>query len=568
MPVKEWRPTDRQAEFLSVPDSVFEALYGGAAGGGKTECLLSIPVVKKTKDDKPLYTHPKYKCLYLRRTFPELEQEIIPRSRTFYEPAGGVYKESGSKRRWEFPSGAIVQFGHAEHEKDVRNYDTAEYTNILWDEVTSFTPFQYSYLTFSRCRTSSPDLLAYSRSASNPGNIGHSYHKKRFIDPCRSGGAILKEKRIVNGKEQTLLRIFIPSKLQDNPHLLTNDPGYEVRLNKLPEKERKAKADGDWYTYSGQVFGNFRFAKVPGEPDNAIHVIDPFKIPDYWAVILSIDWGYSAMMIAGWYAINPVPDKKFPAKIYKCHEYSAYKTNISKWAKDIGIISRQYNLADAVLDPSAWAHRGDDFTIAEQAVAHSGINFRKADNDRLGGKLLIQEYLRWEDNIVATISGKYNPVVAHEIYSNGGAVALKRYEESFQDARNAVAFLPQFQIFNTCDKTIETLPMCNYKQIDAKSVDPDEDCNSEDVEEFRGDDPYDETRYGLKACQFYLGSGKTEYDHLQKISNAISKLEISGNTPSAMTQFYINMGNIETQGLRAKRPIRRFHGTGLRHANF
>jgi hypothetical protein len=120
-----------------------------------------------------------------------LEREIILRSQTdgFYKACGGEYQDQ--KKRWRFPSGAIVQFGHLEHEKDVKIYDTAQYNYIGWDEVTSFTPYQYEYLTFSRCRSSDPNLPSIVRSGTNPGGISHNYFRKRFVEPCREGGKVI-----------------------------------------------------------------------------------------------------------------------------------------------------------------------------------------------------------------------------------------------------------------------------------------------------------------------------------------------------------------------------------------
>src|SRR5436190_17602192 len=217
---KAWKPTEKQQQVLSLPDTVFEALGGGAAGGGKTDLGILLPCIRQFTE------HPKFKGLVMRRTHPDLEKEIVPRQHEWYGGMGAVYNET--KKRWKWPSGAIIQNGHAEREQDVRKYDTAEYNYIDWDEHTHFTGFQYLYLTFSRCRSSSPDLPAFVRSFSNPGNIGHKFVKMRFVDPCPTGGKIIKD-RITGVK-----RIFIPFLGRDNPYLLINDPAYLQRLEALP----------------------------------------------------------------------------------------------------------------------------------------------------------------------------------------------------------------------------------------------------------------------------------------------------------------------------------------------
>lgn len=144
MSVTSWQPHSRQEQFLQLPDEVFEALFGGQAGGGKSEVLLNLPLARQ------FHQHPRFKALILRRTSPELEREIVSRSEVdgLYKACGGEY--NGQHKRWKFPSGAVVQFGHCEHEKDVKIYDTAQYNYIAFDEVTSFTPYQYEYLTYSR----------------------------------------------------------------------------------------------------------------------------------------------------------------------------------------------------------------------------------------------------------------------------------------------------------------------------------------------------------------------------------------------------------------------------------
>src|SRR5689334_1837942 len=180
-----WRPTTKQTDFLALPYSVLEAFYAGAVGAGKSDVLLTYPIIHR------LHENPEFKGVFFRRTFPELKNEIIPRSRRFFAPLGATYNKND--KVWEFPSGALFFFAHCENEDDVHNYDSMQPNYVAFDELTSFTEWQYLYITLQRVRTRKGSRLpAIVRSASNPGNIGHNWVRKRFIDPCPLGGELIK----------------------------------------------------------------------------------------------------------------------------------------------------------------------------------------------------------------------------------------------------------------------------------------------------------------------------------------------------------------------------------------
>jgi phage terminase large subunit len=530
---KIWRPTKRQEDFLSLPDSLFEALFGGAAGGGKTETLLMLPITRQ------FYNHPRFKMLFLRRTFPELDNEVIPRSKEYF-PLTGALPYQDQKKRWTWPSGAIVQFGHCEHEKDVTKYDTSEYNIIAFDELTSFTEYQYMYLAMSRCRSASPELPAIVRSGTNPGNIGHGFVRKRFVEPARDGYKILRDIRTTSGETSELLRIYIPSKATDNTYLMANDPGYLDRLNRLPEAERAAKRDGDWWTFSGQVFDEWRVAPFPDEPLNAQHVVAPFQIPDYWPKVLAIDWGYAAMTVAGWFTIDPSNKR-----IYQYREYTCKKTKISTWSADIRRKTGDEKLEAVVLDPSAWGNRGDSFTIAEQFAQEFGRFPIKADNDRVGGCHLLHELLRWAPRPPRyTPPEGYDANVEMSIWRLKGDKARDEYVAMFQPEAPETT-LPKIQFFDTCEETIKAIPLC----VSDKD-------RPEDVAEFVGDDPYDMARYGAKACQLYLDTGKIEQERLSDVAKVCSALERTGN----WTNFHMQMDKLESRQRNEWAGVRRFHG--------
>ena len=254
--IKSWTPNPRQAEFLSIPDSVFEGLYGGQAGGGKSDCLLNLPLVKQ------FHNHPRFKGIIFRRTYPEA-QELISRSEAqgLYAGFGATYNKQ--RRAWEFPSGAIIRFGHMEYDSDAGKYDSDEYNYIAFDELTTFTQYQYKYL-YSRCRSSSKELPAFIRAGTNPGGVGNLWVRDYFVEPAREGNVLIRD------KVTKLTRIFIPARLEDNPHLMEADPNYRNKLLAMPERDRQAKLYGDWYVFGGQAFPDSANARgLDAQPNGA-----------------------------------------------------------------------------------------------------------------------------------------------------------------------------------------------------------------------------------------------------------------------------------------------------------
>lgn len=505
---KTWKPFRRQEEYGSLPDSIFEGLYGGAAGGGKSELLLMLPIMRG------FYKHPKFKGIIFRRTYPELEKEIILRSQDWYPATGAVYNDE--KKRWKFPSGAIMQFGHAEFENDVRKYDTTEYNLMEFDELTSFTEFQYTYLTLSRCRSSTEELPAIVRSATNPGNVGHSWVRKRFIESGPRGS-------ILYDPLTKTKRIFVQSLYTDNPHI---DPGYGDRLAGLPVAERRAKRDGDWWFFAGQVFDDWRESPLSDEPTNASHVCEPFQIPLYWPRILAIDWGYNAMTIALWGAISP------DLRLYLFREFSCREKKISYWASEVGRLNANEPLVDAVICRSAYQTRGDELTIAEQFEKHSGIQIRGATNDRVAGLILMREYIRWRQKPDRRVipNEEYNSERALEILRKFGTPAYKQYLDSFQPSQPETN-LPRLQVFPQCEEFRKCIPLCVYNEK-----------KKDDIAEFDGDDPYDCGRYLIVAADDYMQPNPTAESHRRR-AEVLHQREVTGDE----TLFYRQMAALDRE---------------------
>ena len=146
-------------------------LYGGAAGGGKSDCALAEALRQ--------VEIPHYRGLILRKTFPQLT-ELMDRSTEIYRRAYKKARFNESKHVWTFPSGAKIFFGSMQYTKDRTNYQGKRYDFIDFDELTQFLWEEYSYL-FSRNRPNGPGTRCYMRGQANPGGVGHGWVKERFI---------------------------------------------------------------------------------------------------------------------------------------------------------------------------------------------------------------------------------------------------------------------------------------------------------------------------------------------------------------------------------------------------
>lgn len=535
-----WKPFPKQELFLSLPNSIKEGFYGGGAGSAKTETLIMYPIVRRW------YEHPRYKQLLLRRTFPELKNEVVPRTKQIYPKFGATW--NGQDMAWTFPSpdqygaglrgnaGAKIFLGHCETEDDVHRYDSMEINLFSPDELTSATEWIYLYIGYTRVRTSIDGLPAIIRAGGMPGNIGHTWVKKRFVDPAKGGNVII----VGRGGNK---RIYIHATYLDNPYL---DKTYGQSLEALPEAEKQAKL-GNWDAFIGQVFAEFRDRPYPDEPENALHVIDDFQIPQWWPKMVVGDWGYEAMCYVGFFAISPT------GRLYLYRELHWYRTKISVWAPELKLFLEHDKPQSIRFCKSASQDRGQDHTIQSQiedAIERPIELSVNTAGSRLAGKMLIHEYLRWHQKpiIPANEMPVYNEGYVQWLLRNKGEAEHKAYLKLFEPQQEETN-LPRLQIFKSCKLMPEAIKACSYAKAGKDGKPP------EDVAEFPGDDPYDTLRYAVDSAEQYFEFSAAEFESVQRQQQLIETLK---NTHD-WTAFYRNMQVIESKS-SGMQVVRAFHG--------
>jgi hypothetical protein len=438
-----WSPQTRQQIMMSR--SEFEALYGGAAGGGKSDYLIAEALRQVH------ITH--YRAIIFRKTIPELE-DLISRSHELYKSAFPKAKYNENKHAWKFPSGSIIYFGSMQHTKDRIKYQGRHFDFVGFDELTHFAKEEYEYM-FSRARSSGPGLRVYIRSTANPGGPGHPWVKARFISAAKPETTIVSRMSIntPDGRkiEMTKDRIFIPSSIFDNKALMDNNPEYIASLAMMPEAERNALLYGDWDSFSGQVFIEWRNDPDNYETQQWSHVIKPFKIPDGWIVGRSYDFGYAKPFSVGWYAID------YKGCIYRIREL-------------YGCVDGEPNKG-IMIDPGEQARRIKEIENADEnlkgrkiiGIADPSI-FDKSRGDSIAD-IMSREGVYWNPGDNHRIAGKMQ----------------YHYRMAFDENGRSM-----FYVFNTSKEFIRTTPQLVY---DEKNV--------EDINTTQEDHIYDECRYFL-----------------------------------------------------------------------
>lgn len=346
-------PNPKQELFFT--STARHTAYGGSRGGGKSWAM-------RRKFILLAMNYAGLKLLLLRRTLPELrENHVLPMISELY----GVATYKDSEKAFVFPNGSRIKLGYCDNESDVYQYQGQEFDVIGLEEATHFTESMRDF--FITCnRSVRNDFKPRMYYTSNPGNVGHAWFKRLFID------------REYKGKENADDYVFISAKVYDNTVLVENNPEYIEALESLPEDMRKAHLYGDWSAFAGQYFTEFR---------RDLHVITPFVIPDEWRRYRALDYGLD-MLACYWFAIDTYGN----VFVYKeLHESNLIITDA---ANRINEINGDDKIECTYAPPDLWNRRQDTGKSASEIFAQNGVPFVKSKNDRVNGWYALKEMLK------------------------------------------------------------------------------------------------------------------------------------------------------------------------------
>jgi len=451
-----WTPNSGpQSWLMSCPaDEIF---FGGSRGGGKTDGMLGKHAIKAQEFASDVIG------IFFRRTFVDLK-EVIQRSKKIYGPLGARYHKSD--KEWLFPNGARLKFAYLDNDDDADNYQGHNYTDVYFEELGHW-PSDVPIRKLKATLRSGAKVPCQFHATGNPGGPGAAWIKQRYIDPAPLGMQVKWEvfENPFTGAKVRKSRIFIPSSLQDNPHLGSE---YVANLQQSgSEALVRAWLLGDWSAIEGAYFSEFSTRR---------HVLRPCQLPAWWTRFRSMDWGSARPFSVHWWAVAGEEWQHPDGQIIPRGAMIAYREWYGASAPNVGLkmtanaVGKQLRLKEkgdaldpgaSVIDPAAFNQDGGP-SIAER-LFDEGVMFRRADNKRTG--------------------------------KNGGWDMLRQRLVGDDDGRSMI------YLFSTCTEAIRTIPMLQHDKTNAEDLDTDGE-----------DHAADEIRYAVMSRPWSRTKPKTDVD--------------------------------------------------------
>ena len=290
-----WSPQEgSQSAFMDCP--MFEALYHGTRGPGKTDALLMSFAQHTGKGHGE-----NWRGIVFRQTYPQLADAVAKAEKWFRR----IFPEARFNRAqhtWTWPTGEALLFRHMQRPEDYWKYHGHEYPFIGFEELTNWPTDECFTSMFACCRSSHPDVPRMVRATTNPYGVGHNWVKTRYgLHGKWWQTVVLANPKDADGTP-VQARCAIHGHVRENQILLRADPNYlNTVVGAASNKAMKeAWLNGSWDIVAGGMFDDVW--------DSRINDVPPFDVPTSWRITRGFDWGSSKPFSVGWYAISDGTD--------------------------------------------------------------------------------------------------------------------------------------------------------------------------------------------------------------------------------------------------------------------
>ena len=465
-----WAPQKGSQEaFLTCP--VFEVLYEGTRGPGKTDALL-MDFAQHCGQGYGA----EWRGVLFRQTYKQLT-DLINKSQKWFREVFPDATYNKADHTWTWPTGEQLLLRHMRTPSDYWNYHGHAYPWIGFEELTNWNE-PTCYLSMMSCsRSTLPGMPRKYRATTNPYGPGHNWVKRRFRLP-QSRGRVIRDSYRDGDLEPP--RVAIHGNIHENRILLHADPEYISRIRAAARNpaELAAWIDGSWDVTSGLMFDDIW--------DSGRHILPSFplsKIPRGWHIDRSFDWGSSKPFSVGWWAESNGEPIEHQGVVYGRKRGDLIR--VAEWYgwngnRNEGVRMLAKDIAQGILD------REEDFGIAGRVrPGPADTSIFDEENGVSIAKDMLTKKVSWEKADKSPGSRK-----------QGWEAIRKMLKGALPPPAGGPREEPGLFVLDRCQQFIETVPSL-----------PRDDKDPDDVNTNAEDHIADEVRYRVRHLRKKVGSG-------------------------------------------------------------
>lgn len=485
----------QEAFLASTP--IFEVLYEGTRGGGKTDCLLMSFCNHVGKGHGAAW-----KGILFRQTYKQLT-DVITKTKKWIPQIWPEAKFNHSEHTWTWPTGEQLLLRQFAKVDDYWNYHGHEYPWIGWEELCNWAMDDGYKRMFSCCRSSTKGMPRMVRATTNPYGPGHNWVKHRFRPHTHN--LIVQRNMVDEDNIPEPDRLSIHSRLDENLALLEADPDYihKIAAAARNKAEKKAWIYGSWDIVAGGMFDDVWEPKY--------NVVDPFEIPFNWKITRSFDWGATKPFSVGWWTISNGEDVKLPNGTWRS-TIKGDKFRIREWygcttKPNTGLDMLASEIAEGIAQRElnwGWRETASNWCRVKTGVADAQI-FAAENGNCIATDMKIR--VRLEDG------NKYPGIkwIASDKRPGSRVTGWTQMRTSIKNASPNIKYdndeeiiaiypreLPGLFVFSNCTNFINLIPVL-----------PRDEKNMDDVDTDAEDHIADETRYFIRFASNMGSSGAT-----------------------------------------------------------